>query len=138
MNRIKRERMIRQGTLGTALLKGTAWSLGITILGAAVMASLILKGTLQDTAIGYAAMAILLLASFAGSMITVRRVGKKLVVSAMMSSAIYFGILSLLNAIVYKGGYEGVGVTALVIAAGAGVTVLLNVNSRGGKRAIRA
>lgn len=137
MNRIKRERMIRQGTLGTALLKGTAWSLGITILGAAVMASLILKGTLQDTAIGYAAMAILLLASFAGSMITVRKVGKKLVVSAMMSSVIYFGILALLNAIVYKGGYEGVGVTALVIAAGAGVTVLLNVNSRGGKRAIR-
>lgn len=129
--------MIRQGTLGAALLKGTAWSLGITIMGAAVMASLILKGTLQDTAIGYAAMAILLLASFAGSMITVRRVGKKLVVSAMMSGAIYFGILALLNAVVYKGGYEGVGVTALVIAGGAGVTVLLNVNSRGGKRVIR-
>jgi len=138
MNRIKRERRIKQRSLGVALFNGTAWSLGITILGAAVMASLILKGTLQDTAIGYAAMAILLLASFAGSMFTVRRAGKKLAVSAMMSGAIYYGILALMNVIVYKGGFEGMGVTALVIAGGAGVTILVNVNSRGGKRVIRA
>ena len=137
MQRIKKERRITQRTVGLGILKGTVWSLAVTAAGAAVMAALILKGVLRETAIGYTAMAVLLLASFIGSALAFRRVGKQLVFTSMLTGAGYFLCLAGLNAVMYKGGFEGVGVTALMILAGSGVTVLMNLKQGGERHRIR-
>ena len=109
MKRIKRERMMKHGSMGVGVLTGAAWSLGITLAGAAVMSGLILKEVLVENAIGYAAMGILLMSSFAGSAAAVRSIGKQPAVAAILTGIFYFGILALLNALLYKGGFEGVG-----------------------------
>ena len=137
MKRSGKERLIKQSTMGIGLFKGLVCSIGITAGGAALMASLILRGTLHETAIGYTAMTVLLLASFAGSKIAAKTMGKQLAVTALATAGMYFLVLLALNILLYKGGFEGIGVTVLLIFAGAGVTILTGMNQKERRRKIR-
>ena len=132
-----KNRPAASSTITVALGKGAVWSVGITIAGAAIMAVLIVREMLREIAIGYTAMVVLLLASWFGSKIAVRTFGKKLALTALTSGVIYFLILAGLNAVLYKGGYEGVGVTAVMILAGVGITILTELNRKERKSRIR-
>ena len=113
-----------------ALIKGTGVSLLITMFGAAIMSWLIIRDTLKETAIGYCAMAILMAASFVGPAWAIRKAGEKRMQIALLVAAIYAAVLLILNWILYKGGYEGVGETLLIIAGGS-VTASLTISGSG-------
>jgi len=136
MLRTKRE-IRRSETMGTALLKGLLWEAGITVAGAGLMAWLMLRQMLRDTVIGYCAMGILMVSSLLGALVSVRTMGRKIALTGLCSGGIYFCLLAALNALLYKGGYEGVGVTALLILGGAMTGVFLSLNMDGKKSRIR-
>ncbi len=112
-------------TIPAGLLKGTLAGLGATLLGAAGMSGLIIREVLRETAIGYCAMVVLVLASFLAAMTAMRSIKQKMAVVATLSGAFYFLVLVGSNALFLKGEYHGAGVTALLVLAGAGTALLV-------------
>ena len=109
---------------------GCGVSMILTVLGAGVAAKLIAVEILQETAIGYGAMAIILLASICGSMIAVKKVKKrKLQVSLMVGSGYYLSLLAM-TALFFGGQYQGMWVTALLVLAGSGTTILIETREK--------
>ena len=101
--------------LPKALLKGTGISLLITMIGATVMSWLIIRESLRETAVGFCAMGILMGASFFGSIFAMKMAETKRMQTALLEASCYSLILIMLNLLLYKGGYEGVGVTLMII-----------------------
>lgn len=113
---------------------GAAVALVWTILGAMLVAKLIDSEVVEESAIGYGSGAILLSASFASAMAAYSRVKRQRAIVCMVSGGIYFLMLLAMTALFFGGQYTGVGVTAILIAAGAGCAVLLSLRGGGGKR----
>lgn len=109
-----------------AVLKGTMASLGITVLGAMLMSWLILRETLKETAIGYSAMGILLLSSLIGASVSSGKMESKRMITSALTGCVYAVILLIANALLYKGGYEGVGATLLIVFGGSIAADILN------------
>ena len=109
---------------GVAL--GCAVSLLITGVGSVLVAKLISEEVLMDTAIGYGAMMILLLASAAGAAIAAAKVKRMRLQVCLLVGVAYYGTLLALTALFFGGQYRGMGVTALLVLAGTGTTILLN------------
>ena len=104
---------------------GCGISLLLTLLGAGTAAKLIADEVLQETAIGYGAMVIILLASISGSWIAVKKVKKRRLQVAMLVGVGYFASLLATTALFFGGQYQGMGVTALLVLAGTGTVVLM-------------
>lgn len=102
----------------------------LTLLGAGVVAKLIAEEILQETAIGYGAMATILLASICGSMIAVNKVKKRKLQVSLMVGAGYFLLLLAMTALFFGGQYQGMGVTALLVFAGSGTVILLETREK--------
>lgn len=132
--------VMNQKLTGTAsempsgLLKGALVGIAITLAGAAVMSALILREVLQETAIGYSAMGVILISAFAGAMVAMNTVKQRPAVVAVLSGLIYYAVLLGANALFFKGEYEGLGVTALLVLAGVGTALLLKMKPRKGRR----
>lgn len=132
--------VMNQKLTGTAsampsgLLKGALVGIGITLVGAAVMSALILREVLRETAIGYSAMGVILVSAFAGAMAAMNTVKQRPAVVAVLSGLIYYAVLLGANALFFKGEYEGLGVTALLVLAGVGTALLLKMKPRKGRR----
>ena len=101
-----------------AVAKGVLWGLAITVLGASIISALMLREILKENAIGYSAMGILLLASYAGSKISSSSGVQNRWLITLLYALCYAAALLALNAIFYRGGYEGVGATILLIIGG--------------------
>ena len=75
--------MVNRKVTGTAVSMpmgigiGCGISMILTILGAGVVAKMITEGILQETTIGYGAMAIIMASSISGSIIAVNKVKKR-------------------------------------------------------------
>ena len=113
---------------------GLLGSVIVTLLGCAILATLIDGCSVGETAVGYGITVILLLSSIAGSCVaTILATHKRLLVCAA-SATTYFGSLLGCNALFIGGQYHGVWVTLLLISAGATSVCLLG--RRGGKKHI--
>ena len=104
---------------------GCGISMILTILGAGLVAKLISAEMLQETAIGYGAMMIILAASVTGSAVAVKKVKKRMLQVSLLVGAGYYALLLGMTALFFGGQYQGMGVTALLVLAGCGVVVLL-------------
>lgn len=104
---------------------GCGISLGLTILGAGLVAKLISMEVLQETAIGYGAMMNVLLAAVCGAWVAVNKVKKRILQVAMLVGAGYFALLLAVTALFFGGQYQGMGVTALLVAGGCGAVILM-------------
>lgn len=101
--------------LGSAVAKGTAICLLGALAGGAGISCMIIRGTLKETAIGYSAMGILILSTILGVIPAVKGTYRKKLPAALITGACYFLTLTLLNIILFKGIFTGLGTTMLVI-----------------------
>ena len=104
---------------------GCGISMILTILGAGTVAKLISDEILRETAIGYGAMGIVLLASVCGAAIAANKVKKRRLQVSLLVGTGYFLMLFAMTALFFGGQYQGIGVTALLVLAGTGTVVLL-------------
>ena len=104
---------------------GCGISLSFTILGAGLVAKLISMEVLRETAIGYGAMMTVLLATVCGAGVAVNKVKKRILQVAMLVGAGYFALLLAVTALFFGGQYQGMGVTALLVAGGCGAVILM-------------
>ena len=123
--------MVNRKVTGTAVTMpmgigiGCGISMLVTILGSAMVAKLISAEVLREMAIGYSAMVIILVASAMGTGIAVKKVKKKMLQVSVLVGLTYFCMLLAMTALLFGGHYQGMGVTALLILAGCGFTVLM-------------
>lgn len=122
---------VNQKVTGTAssipvgLALGTLTSLGVTVLGAALTAWLILRGSIPEDWVGYGAMVILLLSSAAGAAVATERIKRLRAQIGLAAGALYYGCLLAMTALFFGGIYRGMGVTALMVLCGSALVILL-------------
>lgn len=122
-------------SMPAGLALGGAVSLGMTILAAAGIALLAEREILPEGSIGYAVMVLLLLAAAAGGIVANGKIKRRKLLVSGLSAAIYYGELLAITALFFGGQYQGMGVTALMVLAGAALPLLLARQGRGeGKR----
>ena len=117
---------------GAAL--GVGVSISITVLGAMLLAWLIVSERMAETAVGYGAMLILVLSSFLGSLIgcaVIKR--RRLMVCGICMAGYYLGLIMI--ALLFGGEFQGMGVTALFVALGGGITAVLGL--KGNRSGVR-
>lgn len=128
--KLKTKMMLAPSSIPGSVAGGVTGGLLVTILGAALISTLMLREILKETTIGYSAMVILLLASFAASKISLVNTTQKRWLIALITGISYGAILLILNGILYRGGYEGVGVTILLIMGGSIAALLLGTRTK--------
>lgn len=114
----------RASSMPKGLLAAGVSSLGITLLGAAVLAILVDKEFLEENKIGYGVMMILLIASYVGAIIAWRKIKHQRLVVCLSAGGIYFAILLSITALFFGGQYSAVGETALLVLCGSVLAVL--------------
>lgn len=119
----------RAASMPGGLAFGAAVSVGVTILAASLLAWMLDREILGQNQIGYGIMVLLLLASFLGAMGAFAKIKRQRMLVCLASGILYFGILLSCTALFFGGQYSGVGVTALLITAGAIAAGLLGLRS---------
>ena len=121
-------------SMPAGLAVGAAVSLGITLAGAAILAWLIDKERLDMGSVGYGILAVLLLASFLGALVSFGKIRRRRMVVCLASGAVYLGMLLSITALFFGGQYSGVATTALLILGGSMAAALLGLGpGRGGR-----
>lgn len=115
----------RASSMGSGLLTGGLISTGITIAGATLCAILISKEKIPAGSIGYCSMILIIASSFVGSITAMNMIKHRKMYVCALSGAIYYGILLSATGLFFGGQYQGMGVTALLIIAGCGVSMLI-------------
>lgn len=124
----------RTMSMAAGLALGGCISLAITLILSAVGAKLMDSQVIPEDGAGYLALGILLLASVMGAAVAYRKIRRQRLVVCMASGGIYYGILISITALFFGGQYRGMGVTALVVLAGAGTTALVGMGQGRGHR----
>ena len=121
----KKRKLFSKGlTAPVAVALGVAISMAVMLLGALLMAYLVLKGSISMDALGIAAAVVLAIASALGSWCaSILNAEKRFLVTAL-TALVFFLMLLGITAVFFDGMYSGLCFTALVILAGAGVTLL--------------
>lgn len=114
----------RAKSMPAGLAIGAAAELAITIILSAAAAKLMDMGTAKEGSIGYFAVGILLLSSFAGAVIAATNIKRQKMAVCLLSVLIYYAMLLSMTALFFGGQYQGMGVTALVVLCGGAVAVL--------------
>ena len=108
---------------------GLAVCMAITLIAAGISANLILNERIGESAIGYCAIATLLLSSVIGAWLAAVLVKRRWMIVCMAAGAIYFLTLLGITALFFGGQYQGIGVTALMIFGGSGCVGLLGLRT---------
>ncbi len=124
----------RTMSMAAGLALGGCISLVITLILSAVGAKLMDSQVIPEHGAGYLSLGILLLASILGAAVAYRKIRRQRLVVCMASGGIYYGILISMTALFFGGQYQGMGVTALVVLAGAGTTALVGMGQGRGHR----
>lgn len=119
-------------SMAVGLALGTAASLAVTVLGAAVTANMILSEKIATEAVGYAALFILLIAAVVGALVSKALIKRRRMLVCIGAGGIYYLSLLAITAVFFGGQYHGMGVTALVVFGGCGAVSLLGL--RGEKK----
>ena len=122
--------------IAAGLAAGTAISLAVTLLGAAIIANLVLSEKIEAQSIGYGAAVILLAASALGAWISSVLVKRRWMLICLGAGGSYYLMLLAITALFFGGQYQGMGVTALLVLGGCGAVGLLGLRGekQGGKR----
>lgn len=114
---------------------GLLLSLGITLLGCALIAYLMLTQKLQEEAVGYASIVVLALASAAGAFLSAGMIKRMRAQVCLMTGAGYYLALLGCNALIFGGQYAGLGVTAIVVFLGCGCAAIFGMIRQKGSKA---
>ena len=112
-------------TIPAGLGIGLLVSMVITLAGAAAASHLVASEKIGEGSIGFAAMIILALASVMGAWCAISLVKRQRLQVCMMAGGCYYLTLLAITALLFGGQYQGMGVTAIVIAVGCSLVALL-------------
>lgn len=128
----------RPKTLPAGILLGWLGSLSVTLAGAAILAYLISGEKISQNGIGVWSMIVLILACALGCWIAAALTKSRRLMVCGVTAAIYYLSLIGMTALFFGGQYEGMGVTALAVLAGAVIVILLGiVTNKQGKHKVK-
>ncbi len=127
-----RKAVTKGASLPGGLLLGGGASLITTLILSVIGGKMVDGGVLSQNSMGYVAMAVIFIAAFTGSVIAMNRMKEKRLMVSTLSAGVYYLLLLGMTALFFGGQYKGLGVTALLVLAGAVAPALLIQQGRGG------
>lgn len=118
-------------TIPFGLAIGGLVSLLVTVAGAAILALVVLNETIGENGVGYGSAAVLMLAAITGAWSALAAVKKNRLQVCLLSGGVYYLLLLGTTALFFGGQYRGMGVTAVVILAGALIVAFFPGKERG-------
>ena len=112
-------------TIPAGLALGVGTALAVTGIGAGAGAWAVLRGMIAEGAIGYLAMAVLLLSSASGAAVAAGTIQRLRGQMCLAASGGYLLSLLAVTAVFFGGRYRGMGVTALMVLCGSVLVILL-------------
>lgn len=106
----------------------------ITVAAGAIYAWLLLKGTMEESTMGYAVMIITAIAAFGGSLTAMKKVGHSLLLLSGGVGVVFFLVLCGINIVFIDGQFSGIWETALLIIGCCICTALICARNHGKKR----
>ena len=120
--------------LWTSILWGTAASLCAALAGCGILAAMVSGEKLEETAIGYGIMPIMILAAYIGSYTACKMVRKKHLMVSLLTGAVFLAALLLITALAFEAKYAAVGETILLILCGNILCAMWALRTKTGKR----
>ena len=102
----------------------------VTLLGSAGLAVLLSRQKINMDSLGYWRMALLFGAGFLGAMVAMLKIKHRKMQMSLITGGGYFLVLLAMNAMLFGGQYEGVWMSALMVALGSSLAAWIG--SRGG------
>ncbi len=112
------------------ILIGVMVSVMTTLICSAVLAWLISTEKMQADAIGYGVAVALLVASFIGALAAVARIKRLRTQVSLITGGVYYLVLLSVTALFFGGRYQGMGVAAIFVILGSGLTALLGIREK--------
>lgn len=120
----------RAASTGAGLAMGLGASLLLTVIVLTITAKLIQKEMIPEESVGYGIMISLLLGSFGGAVTGAMMIQRRKGIICLSAGALYWAALIAITALFFGGQYQSVGVTGVLILAGAGAAALLTVKEK--------
>ena len=115
----------KAASIPAGILTGGITGLAISVAGAMLAGKMLDLEWIPMTSIGYLAMVILLVSAYTASQSAWARVKHKRAAVSMGAGGSYYLMLLAVTALFFGGQYTGMGVTALLVLAGSGSSVLI-------------
>jgi len=112
---------------------GVLLSLMYTCILAAVIAGLVLRGKIEETALGYFVMGVLVTGAAMGSLLAAVRVKRRWMTVCLLTGAGFYLFLLIITTIFFGSNYHGLGVTGLLVLIGTLISGLLGLRRKGAK-----
>ncbi len=108
----------KEKSMPGSIAVGTAVSIMVTFIAAAILAMLIENSNLSPETMGYGVFVLLMVSSVVGAIFASIQFGLKKMIVSILTAICYFISLLCITALFFDGIYKGVPVTALVVIAG--------------------
>lgn len=118
------------------LMVGTLAAMVSTLTLSALLAALIVSGTVREGNLGYGVMALLFVSAALGGFVAYRRIKHRRALVFLGAAVCYLVTLTALTALFFGGQFDGFFPTAMLIIGGSGSAFLLS--ARAGKGGIRS
>lgn len=120
----------RSSGVSVGILIGVLVCVGVTLIATVILAWLITAEKMGESAVGYGAMVVLLLSAILGSWTASAKIGRLRTQVCLITGGIYYLVLLSITALFFGGQYQGMGVAAILVIAGSGVTALLGIREK--------
>ena len=125
----------KAASIPAGILAGGVTGLAISVAGAVAAGKMLDLEWIPVASIGYGAMVILLASSYLASQMAWNRVKHQRILVSLGAGGSYYLMLLAMTALFFGGQYSAVGVTALLVLAGSGSSVLIGLyRKRPGKQ----
>ena len=117
------------------LMVGTLAAMVSTLALSALLAALIVSGTVREGNLGYGVMALLFVSAALGGFVAYRRIKHRRALAFLGAAVCYLVTLTALTALFFGGQFDGFFPTAMLIIGGSGSAFLLSARAgKGGRR----
>lgn len=111
------------------VILGSALSFLITCALAGLLTWAVLGGFVSEKALGYFVMAILLIASFTGTLVSGVKIQRRRMLVSLITGVVYYAFLFAVTGVFFGGNYSGIGTTGFLILVGALTSGILGLKS---------
>lgn len=124
-------------SMPAGLAMGWIISAMITVAACGLLTALILNGKAGWETMGYGAMVVLLVASYAGAAVSCRMIRHRKLFVCILSGVLYLCTLTAVTALLFGGQLGGIWITALLVAGGTAAAALVHCAEKRGAGAGR-
>lgn len=133
----KRKMSGKDMSLPVGIICGVIASLVVTLIGALAVSYMVIKEMVSMDSIGLGVMCIAALATACGAWIASLLSNKNKLLNCGLTALAYYLMLLSVNAVFFDGIFTGMGITALMILLGAGISLLPGLRKKTGKSKIK-